>query len=135
MPALRRIGAGAFRGCQRLARIEIPETVERIGDAAFYECPALWSVTYNAADAACSRSMFDRAVERIVLGDRVRRLPAGLFTGNAGLTEVTLPQSVETIDAAAFYNCVNLSSVRLPEGVTAIGDEAFAHCRALASLH
>ena len=135
MPALRRIGAGAFRGCQRLARIEIPETVERIGDAAFYECPALWSVTYNAADAACSRSMFDRSIGRIILGDRVRRLPAGLFTGNDGLTEVTLPQSVETIDAAAFYNCVNLRSVRLPEGVTAIGDEAFAHCRALASLH
>lgn len=135
MAGVRRIGERAFYGCRRLARITIPETVEYIGLYAFYGCPALWSVEYNAAEAECSRWMFDRNIERTVLGDKVRRLPAGLFTGNTGLAEVTLPQSLVTIDADAFYECTGLRSINLPESVETIGDNAFIGCRALTGLH
>lgn len=134
MPGLKRINSRAFRDCPQLARITIPESVEYI-DYPFGGCNALWSVTYNAVDAECPWGLGIRDVERIVVGDKVRRLPAGLYSRNKNVTEVLLPASVEIIDNGAFEECSNLRYVRLSDNVTEISDHAFAYCSALTDIH
>ena len=135
MPSLKRIGNRAFRNCPNLARVTIPESIEYMGGEVFVGCNGIWSVTYNAIDAECSSSLNMRDVERIVIGNKVRRLPRGLYTDKTNITEVILPSSVEVLDPDVFSNCVNLEYVRLSDNITTISDNAFRDCRSLANLH
>lgn len=134
MPGVKRINWWAFAFCPKLARITIPESVEFI-DAAFYDCNALWSVTYNAIDAYCPGGVSPRDLEQIIIGDKVRRLPKGLYTGNTNITEVVLPKSIEVLDEEAFADCVNLASIKFSDNITTISDFALRGCSALKDIH
>lgn len=129
------IGDAAFEYCSELGRVTIPESVERIGALAFNGCDAIWRFTYNAIDADCGSNLNMRDVELIIIGDKVRRLPKGLYTGKTNITEVILPSSVEILEPYAFYNCPNLTYVRLSDNITTISEEAFGYCTSLSDLH
>lgn len=135
MPGLKRIGGEAFYGCKNLKKLTIPETVEYIGGGAFYGCSNIWSLTYNAINAECERFMEPNApLEKIVIGDKVRRLPRGIFSGRE-FTEVTLPACLERIDESAFYGCKNLTTINLSDSIRYIGDNAFYGCSSLKNIH
>ena len=104
MPGVTRIEDDAFEYCPELGRVTIPEQVEYVGYA-FRGCDALWSLTYNAIDAECPYGVSPRDLERIVIGDKVRRLPRGIYTNNTNVTEVILPASVEILEPMVFAGC------------------------------
>lgn len=135
MPGLKRIGGEAFYGCKNLKKLTIPETVEYIGGGAFYGCSNIWSLTYNAINAECESFMESNApLEKIVIGDKVRRLPRGIFSGRE-FTEVALPACLERIDDYAFYGCKNLTTINISDGIRYIGDNAFYGCSSLKNIH
>lgn len=135
MPGLKRIGGEAFYGCKNLKKLTIPETVEYIGGSAFYGCSNIWSLTYNAINAECESFMEPNApLEKIVIGDKVRRLPRGIFSGRE-FTEVTLPACLERIDEFVFYGCKNLTTINLSDSIRYIGDNAFYGCSSLKNIH
>lgn len=134
LPGLKEIGYGAFADCPKLARVTLPESLEKL-DYAFRGCDALWSVTYNAIDCYCPYGVSPRDLERIVIGEKVRRLPKGLYTGNTNITEVTLPKSVEILDPEVFQYCTNLEYVGLSDNITTISEHAFYGCSSLTGLH
>lgn len=135
MPGLKRIGDEAFYQCKNLKKVTIPETVEYIGGGAFYGCSNIWSLTYNAINAECKRLMeSNMPLEKIVIGDKVRRLPNGIFSGRE-FTEVTLPACLERIDESAFYGCKNLTTINLSDSIRYIGDNAFYGCSSLKNIH
>ena len=59
---------------------------------------------------------------------------ANAFYGCAGLSSVSLPESLTEIQRSAFSGCAKLASVDVPDSVTAIGPQAFYGCKALASV-
>lgn len=135
MLGLKRIGGEAFYGCKNLKKVTIPETVEYIGGGAFYGCSNIWSLTYNAINAECERLMESNIpLEKIVIGDKVRRLPRGIFSGRE-FTEVALPACLERIDDSAFYGCKNLTTINLSDSIRYIGDNAFYGCSSLKNIH
>lgn len=135
MLGLKRIGGEAFYGCKNLKKLTIPETVEYIGGGAFYGCSNIWSLTYNAINAECGSFMESNAsLEKIVIGDKVRRLPRGIFSGRE-FTEVALPSCLERIDDYAFYGCKNLTTINLSDSIRYIGDNAFYGCSSLKNIH
>lgn len=135
MPGLKRIGDEAFYQCKNLKKVTIPETVEYIGGGAFYGCSNIWSLTYNAINAECERLMESNIpLEKIVIGDKVRRLPNGIFSGRE-FTEVALPACLERIDESAFYGCKNLTTINLSDSIRYIGDNAFYGCSSLKNIH
>lgn len=135
MPGLKRIGDEAFYQCKNLKKVTIPETVEYIGGGAFYGCSNIWSLTYNAINAECERLMESNIpLEKIVIGDKVRRLPNGIFSGRE-FTEVALPSCLERIDEFAFYGCKNLTTINLSDSIRYIGDNAFYGCSSLKNIH
>lgn len=135
MPGLKRIGDEAFYQCKNLKKVTIPETVEYIGGGAFYGCSNIWSLTYNAINAECERLMESNIpLEKIVIGDKVRRLPNGIFSGRE-FTEVALPSCLERIDDYAFSGCENLTTINLSDSIRYIGDNAFYGCSSLKNIH
>ncbi len=88
----------------------IPNSVNTIGNSAFYRCPGLTSVT---------------------IPNSVTTIEDWAFSYCDGLTSVTFPNSVTKIGVAAFYFSSGLTSVNIPNGVTSIEITAFRGCTSL----
>jgi hypothetical protein len=69
----------------------------------------------------------------ITLPDSVTSIDDEAFEG-CSLTNITLPSKVNSIGDWAFSNCSSLSSITLPDSMTSIGDYAFYYCTDLTSI-
>lgn len=107
------VGNNAFKGCLGV-EIEIKGALTSIGEAAFYECEKLKSVTF---------------------GETLEAIPPQAFGGCISLTEIVIPKSVKVIDENAFEDCVAIKSVVLHDTVTSIKDGAFIGCDGLVTVY
>lgn len=114
---LKSIERAAFWGSEhvhpRFKEIKIPDSVETIGNGAFYEC---------------------RDLERIALPSALQTLSSVTFYNCTALSEVTFPASLKTIESSAFSGCRNLSKVKLPASLKAIQSSVFHLCIALKTV-
>lgn len=139
----------AFRACQSLKRVTIPETVDSIQDNAFYYCTALDSIhlpegirylrgTFNrctslrVVNIPSTVTYIGRGVEgcfnrcpltHVDIPDGVTFIGFGSFSG-VPIEEIKLPSKLKRIDSYAFDG-TKLKSVVVPEGVTSIGERVF----------
>lgn len=94
-----------------LTEIEIPASVQKIGDHAFADCSNLTAVTFKEQAAS-----------------KLTTIDTSAFEGCSLMTLSKLPEGVTTINASAFKNCENIEFAELPEGLTTIGKSAFENC-------
>lgn len=94
-----------------LTEIEIPASVQKIGDHAFADCSNLKTVTFKEQDAS-----------------KLTTIDTSAFEGCSLMTLSKLPEGVTTINASAFKNCKNVEFAELPEGLITIGKSAFENC-------
>ena len=124
---------GAFYSARNtITSVQIPNTVEEIGDQAFQSCANLATVTFKGesqlkvinqyAFSECS------SLTSITIPSGVTRFDLGAFSFCEQLTSITIPSSVKSIGDSAFYECTRLTSINISEGVTSIGHSAFAYC-------
>lgn len=93
--------------------LTMPNTITRIGKAAFYLQDELTSLT---------------------LSSNLKTIDDYAFYACKGLTSMTIPYGVTTIGNDAFISCSNLTSINIPNSVTSLGVEAFWYCRNLSSV-
>jgi len=131
---LKEIGQMAFHKCA-IQSVIIPESIERIGERAFYECGSLTNVTYNAPQVE-GRFIFQFCdkLKHLVIGDKVKIIPAHAFDYCKMLEDVSLGSSLEVIDDYAFESCESLRSIKFPLGLRKIGKRAFYRCRSLQNV-
>ena len=114
---LKSIERAAFWGSEqvypRFKEIKIPDSVETIGNGAFYDC---------------------RDLERITLPSALQKLSNSTFYDCTALSEVTFPASLKTIEKSAFSGCRNLSEVKLPASLKAIQSYVFGGCSDLKTV-
>jgi hypothetical protein len=84
------IGGGAFKGCNRLSGITIPDSVTSIGLFAFVMCNHLSGIT---------------------IPDSVTSIDSYAFFGCENLSSITIPDSVASIGKNALYECKSLKEV------------------------
>ena len=112
---------GAFSDCTALTSIEIPASVETIGNTAFSDCSSLATVTFEK-------------------GSRLKTIGNNAYYRCTSLTSIEIPASVETIEKKAFMHCSSLATVTFEKGSqlkTIAGDSydgAFSDCTSLTSI-
>ncbi len=87
-----RIGYEAFKRCDTLTSVVLPEGIQNIGDSAFRNCTKLASVS---------------------LPDSLKDIGEDVFKMCGALTSVTLPANLIRIGNSAFEDCVALTSVHI----------------------
>jgi len=155
--SLNAIGEQAFYGCTELTQITIPEHVIIVGFKAFWNCPALQTVYFNAvscrsmqsgygtywngwqydyyffsvfsADADCGAS----AITRVVIGSSVTRIPDNAFRGSEDIYQrLVIPASVTEIGQHAFDGCNSLVQMVIQgSNLQTIGQYAFNNCSSI----
>ena len=126
----------AFRNCDSLTSVNIPDSVTTIGNSAFYGCASLTSVNIPDSVTAIGGYAFYScdSLTSVTIGDSVTKIGNYAFAYCDSLTSVNIPDSVTTIGERAFQFCESLTSVNIPDSVTEIGEEAFYNCTSLTSV-
>ena len=111
--------------------IQLPSTLERIGDYAFYNNDSLTTLQIpdNVFDIGV-HAFAGSSLESVTLPAGLTYIPDSCFSGCTELTEVILPASLEFIDSYAFYNCTALMEVydKPSSHLRNIYDDVFSGC-------
>lgn len=98
-----------------LKSIQLPETLEEIGDSAFFKMVIL-------RNSYASRGVSSRSIE-VNIPKNVKRIGDAAFCG-VPLTNMNLPEGLKTIGKRAFFNHF-ADEISLPASVEHIGEDAF----------
>lgn len=130
------IGTEAFRNCDSLETIVIPNSVESIGAGAFMACLSLAaiaipnSVTSIGELAFC----FCSSLTVIVIPNSVTSIGKNAFSMCDSLVEITIGNSVKSIGDSAFSGCTSLTTITIPDSVKSIGAKTFDLCFSLTDI-
>lgn len=104
------VADGAFRDCEKLEKILIPDSVQSIGRNAFAGCVAL---------------------KEIVMPRKLYELGERAFLGCAMLNKVTVPQGISCLQRAVFKDCVSLQEIALPDTLEKITFDCFENTKVM----
>lgn len=132
------IGVGAFRGCDALESISIPDSVKTIGEGAF---GAGENLKYNEKDGAkylgntdnphlVLAGVDDKSITGFDFEDGTKIL-YGAFNGCKYLESVDIPSDITCIGGRAFGGCKSLTSLEIPSAVASVGEYTFLSCNAI----
>ena len=115
----------------RVTEVQIPNSVTRIGEAAFADAEDLTAITLPLGLTAVSRYMLAGTdVRHIVLPEGVTDIGTGAFEDCSSLTTVFLPMTLITVGDRAFRFCSNLREIYSDAATPplTLGDDAFEGC-------
>ena len=87
-----------------LTTVILPDSLQRIGDAAFTYCVKLQSVIIPDSVTDIGRSAFAwcSSLEEVVISNNLTTIPAGLFYHDSKIRSIIIPDGVTIIESEAF---------------------------------
>ncbi|MBO7129596.1 MAG: leucine-rich repeat domain-containing protein [Prevotella sp.] len=134
--SVKKIGQAAFQNCKRLRSVRIPNSVVSVGQNAFSGCSGMTSITIPNSVTSIGEAAFRwcSGLTSIIIPSSVTSIGEYVFYNCSGLTSVIIPNSVTFIGLCAFAYCSGLTSVTIPNSVTFIDNHAFQFCSSLTSI-
>ena len=148
----------AFYQCKALASVQLPATLETIGENAFAYCENLTAATFPTALKSIGSEAFrntsltslqlNNGLESIgnnafsncnqmtsaIFPEMLTTMGTYVLSGCSNLQTVVFPKNLTTIPYASCYQCKNLADVTLPPNVETIGGYAFHEANALKAV-
>lgn len=115
------IGVKAFAESNQFESITIPDSIESIGEDAFWECNGLKKVYVSSIEDWCKIDFSYPEANPLFRG-------ADLYVDNKLVTDVTIPDGVKSIGKYAFCGYSSLKSISFPSSIRSIGESAFYDC-------
>lgn len=116
----------AFIDREKITQVNIPSTIESIGNLAFNGCISLTSFNVNSKNANfCSENgiLFNKAKTTLLQ-----------YPSAKADTDYSIPDGVTKIEDWAFYDCNKLTVMTIPSSVATIGEYALNFCTGLTEL-
>ena len=157
------IGVRAFEGCSSLTEFTVPKNTKSLGKDAIPK--TVTTVYFNAEnceiyfpDKQYVSPFVNSSVEKVIIGNTVKRIPDYFFSGydyeetliipdsvteigkyafkNSSVNGITLPQNLISIEEGTFSGSdIELSEISLPESLRMIGKSSFENCDSLTELY
>lgn len=140
------ISSNGFKDRATMTAVEIPASVDSIGNYAFRGCTALNSIVVDKDNKALDsrnncNAVIVTASDSLIVGCKGTRIEGSVkhigdraFYECTGLESIDVPYGVKSIGSSAFDGCTNLSSVELNSSLKSIGNYAFYNCKKLGML-
>lgn len=118
---IKEIADGAFGRIPELTDITLPESLEKIGEAAFIYC-GMREITIPKGVAEIEREAFYHCdqLETVHLQEGLRGIGWYAFSECASLSDIRLPSTLERIELRAFAHCASLKQLTIPASVTTL---------------
>ncbi len=157
------ISVRAFKGCSSLTEFTVPKNTKSLGKNAIPT--TVTTVYFNAEnceiyfpDKQYISPFADSSVEKVVIGNTVKRIPDYFFSGydyeetlvipdsvteigkyafkSSSVKSLALPQNLISIEEGTFSGSdIELSENSLPESLRMIGKSAFENCDSITELY
>lgn len=127
-PSLKTIGSDAFRSCSHLRIVNMAENgLQIVKDGAWRSCERLTEISLpnsvkelgNRVFCACSQ------LRRIKLPASLVKLGEAAFADCRSLQSLELPEGLKEVGTKAFFGCRNLESIFIPESLTHLEEKLF----------
>lgn len=137
----------AFRNCENLTEITIPNSVTNIGQWAFARCHSLTSITIPKSVTSIDETSFREcnSLTQIVVEsgnpiydsrDNCNAInETSTNTLRIGCKSTIVPNTITKIGSFAFYGCTGLEKITIPNSVTSIEQCAFQGCKGLKEVN
>lgn len=131
-----KIGEKAFFDCRNIVSVDLPDSIIEIGNSAFQDCISLISIKLPNSISFMGRLTFSgcKSLLTVELPNSILEISNGLFQYCDNLTEVIIPNSISIIGSYAFRDCLNLTAIEFPSSIQEIKTEAFSGCKSLVSI-
>lgn len=130
--SLKKIGKYAFRGCESLSSLTIPEGVEWIDGSVFGACVALKTVTINAENIILSGSFCNSPLNKVIFNCQSLKLEDCAFSGS-NLSEFVVSNGTLVVGNKTFEKCKRLKYAYIPQD-SELGSEIFYGCDSLETV-
>ena len=125
--SVRTIDYYAFADCKNLTSVVIGDSVKKIGKDAFLYCNNLSKVEFASIESLLE-------IEYDGYGSNPIGRAHCLYINGKEVAELIIPNTIKKINDYAFINCKSLTSVVIGDSVKSIGDYAFSNCVNLTSV-
>lgn len=154
-----RIGDDAFRQCNGVVAVVMPQTIKSIGNNSFLDSDSLATLNFpdSISDMGDSVVRNCACIRSIRLPQHMTEVPPYCFSGcwnlnyvylHEGITTlkrdafggcafetIEFPKSLRTIERGVFWACYRLKKITIPASVDRIGDFVFWHCDSLTDVY
>ena len=133
---MRTIGRDAFRKCESLKEIELPEDIIYLDTCVFSQCYSLKTIKLPTKLQGIELSAFvESGLNSIEIPSQVYRIGGFAFQNNKSLRTIVTSERIKEIYYYSFSNCDSLKTVVLGKNVSYIGCNAFEGCRQLSRIY
>ena len=109
-----------------VSHIELPDSVVNISESAFFHWSSLETINLPSSIQSIGDAAFAGTnIKNFTWPEHITELPPYIFRECESLENIELPNTVISIGNGAFSKCPNLRNIELPDSITRINDFAF----------
>lgn len=123
------IGVSAFKSCDKLYSVTLPNSITTIKNNAFSYSDLLSEVNLSTNLKTIGSYAFQSCdnLSHITLPEGISHIETAAFSSSA-LTSIEIPSSIIELGGSIFQNCTKLKSVKINDGLRMIPNDAFSDC-------